>query len=357
MRVHALAVWTFGAMIAFSVALASPSQAASCAPTYGQFGGIARPAACWHPYSATSPFNQSLPATPRVSTSSAGVVQKLLSYGTLQNLHAGDAGTANDAGRPMYFSAPTDPLFTVHCTEAWGTCSIEGHTVRIPDQARVPGGEDKHLTVVDQATGWEYDFWGVSSKPAGGGRIDIGWGGRTMINGSGMGSDAVAAQTATMAGVLRAEELAGGQIDHALAIFVRCDSGKFVFPATKSGRACSQMSQSNTNAPAMGTRFQLNMSDTQINGLNVPAWRKPLLKAMARYGMYVIDTGGSWGVVPESGLASTSFGAADPWLTFAKSHGATYWEPDARWVMNISDGVDWGKYLRVIEPCVAQRTC
>ncbi len=357
-RIAATAAVAAIAASAFAGPTATSSVAAEvCAPAFGTFGGPVRPPACWRPYSATSPFNQRLPAGPRVDAASAAVVKRLVGFGTLQNLHAGDAGTALDAGRPMYFSAPTDPRFTVHCTRPWGTCSIEGHVVRIPDAARAPGGEDAHLTVVDQATRSEYDFWAVSSKPRGGGRIDIGWGGRTQIDGSGMGSDAVAAQTATMAGVVRAEEMAGARIDHALAIFVHCDAGRFVFPATKSGLSCAQLGEATKNAPAMGTRFALNMTDAQIASSGVAAWRKPLLLAMAHYGMYVIDTGGTWGVVQESGLASTSFGAADPWVTFAKANGATWWAPDARWVMNIRDGIDWASKLRVIDPCVTRGTC
>ena len=346
---------------ATALALAAPAGAVvaspACVPAFGEFGGMVRPEACWRPYSETSAFNQLLPASPRLAAGSAAIVSRVVGFGPLQHLTAGDAGTVLDGGRPMYFSAPSDPVFVVHCVEAWGTCAIEGDEVRIPDAARAAGGEDAHLTVVDQATGVEVDMWHVSSKPSGGGQIDIGWGGKTSIDGEGLGSDAVAAQTATMAGVLRAQELAQGRIDHALAIFARCDSGKFVFPATKSGLACTQLGQSAKNAPAMGSRLQLNMSDAQINALAVAAWRKPLLLAMAHYGMYMIDTGGTWGVVPESGLASTSFGGDDPWVSFATTHGATWWQPDARWVLNIRDGIDWASKLRVIDPCVAQRTC
>jgi hypothetical protein len=338
-------------------AAATGAQEVGCAPVYGTFGGTVRPAACWRPYSDTSPFNQVLPASPRIASGSAAIVSRVVGFGPLQHLTAGDAGTTLDAGRPMYFSAPTDPLFTVHCTEAWGTCAIEGDEVRIPDAAQAAGGEDAHLTVVDQATGLEVDMWHVSSKPAGGGQIDIGWGGSTQIDGEGLGSDAVAARTATMAGVLRAEEMQAGRIDHALAIFVHCDAGKFVFPATKSGLSCAQIGLATKNAPPMGSRLQLNMTDAQIAALNVAAWRKPLLLAMAHYGMYVIDTGGTWGVVQESALSSTSFGAADPWTSFATTHGANWWAPDARWAMNIRDGIDWASKLRVIDPCVAQRTC
>ncbi len=37
-----------------------------------------------------------------------------------------------------YWSRSTDPLYTIHCTENWGTCEIEGMQIRIPAGARAP---------------------------------------------------------------------------------------------------------------------------------------------------------------------------------------------------------------------------
>ena len=63
------------------------------------------------------------------------------------------------------------------------------------------------MAVIDQASGWEYDFWQVESKPAGGGTISISWGGRTAIgtaDADGLGSNATAAHFGLAAGVIRA---------------------------------------------------------------------------------------------------------------------------------------------------------
>lgn len=319
--------------------------------------GPSSPPACWRPYADTSPFNQVIPSHARLAANSARVVARLLGFGPLQHLTAGDAGTARDYGRPVYFNRPQDPVFSVHCTEHPWPCAIEGMRVAIPDAARVPGGTDGHLSVVDQASGWEYDFWRVQSKPAGGGQIVIAWGGRTRIDGDGLGSGAVAARFGTLAGALRAEELEAGTINHALAISVLCDSGTFVYPASQVSDSCASLGLPDADAPAMGTRFQFAMTPAQIDALDVPTYRKTLLQAMARYGMYVADTGGSWGIVKQSALVTTSFGLDDRWLSFAQAVSAPYWEPDHRYAINIRDGVDWGRYLRVIDPCVTERTC
>jgi hypothetical protein len=338
----------------------APARLPGRSPLCGQAAawlGPSSPPACWRPYAATSPFNEEIPRAARLAPNSARVVRRLLSFGPLQHLSAGDAGRADDFGRAAYFNHPGDPVFAVHCTKPRGSCPVEGRRIRIPDAARVPGGSDGHLTVVDHASGWEYDFWRVQSKPRGGGRLVVAWGGRTRIDGDGLGSYAVAARFGTLAGALRPEELQAGQINHALAISVHCDSGSVVYPATHGSTSCASLGLPDADAPAVGARFQLAMTPAQINALDVPAYRKTVLRAMARYGMYVADTGGSWGLIKESGLVTTSFGLPDRWVQLARTVHAPYWAPDRRYAINIRDGVDWARYLRVIAPCVAQRTC
>ena len=139
--------------------------------------------------------------------------------------------------------------------------------VRIPDRARPAGGSDHHLAVVDQRSGWEYDLWEVESKPSGGGELVTGYGGRTRIDGDGLGSDATAAHFGLLAGIIRAQELRRGRIDHALFLVADCDSGEFVYPARGRGAPCGDR----TDAPAEGMRFQLDMSDAEIRALERPA--------------------------------------------------------------------------------------
>ena len=126
------------------------------------------------------------------------------------------------------------------------------------------------MAVIDQASGWEYDFWQVASKPAGGGTISISWGGRTAIgtaDADGRDSNATAAHFGLAAGVIRPSELAAGEINHALFMVVKCTSGTSVYPAGPgAGSACADK----TNAPAMGQHFFLDMTDAQIEALSVP---------------------------------------------------------------------------------------
>ncbi len=206
--------------------------------------------------------------------------------------------------------------------------------VRIPDRARPAGGSDRHLTVVDQRSGWEYDLWEVESKPSGGGELVTGYGGRTRIDGDGLGSDATAAHFGLLAGIIRAEELRRGRIDHALFLVADCDSGEFVYPARGRGAPC----EDRTDAPAEGMRFQLDMSDAEIRALDAPRWKRAILRALARYGMFVGDTGGSpWDLEFESGSTYTSFGYPDRILRYAKRIGIPR-EDDGRYHFDLDEG-------------------
>jgi len=334
-----------------------PAAEASLGCGFGGFGVGAWPGGCWRPYSVSSPFNRRLPAAPRVAADSEQVVARLLGFGPINHLVAGEADSEEDYAHPTYYARAGDPLFELHCYEqSWGTCPIEGHRIRVPDAARPAAGGDGHLTVVDQDSGWEYDLYKVRSKPAGGGLLEFRWGGRTRIDGDGLRSGATAAKFGSLAGIVRAEELTAGRIDHALFMTAHCDAGRAVYPAHGVGRTCAELGQPTAGAPPMGAHFQLAMTSEQIDALPVPAWKKTILHAMATYGMFLGDTGGgSWGITRESGSTYTSFGHPARLVQFAKAND---WEPyQDSWVGNLRDDIDWATHLRLLDPCVSQHTC
>jgi hypothetical protein len=310
----------------------------------------------WRPYGPHSPWNRRVPAGAPLHPRSEPIVSKLLSWGRAQDLLAGHSGTSADYYHPIYFSSASDPVFELDATRDWGTSEIEGHRIRIPDAARPAGGGDGHLSVITE-DGWEYDLWTVSAKPRGGGRLRFGWGGRTRIDGDGLGSNATAAHFALAAGIIRAPELRAGRIDHALFIGVRCTAARSeaVYPAAPgTGEPCAG---SDPDAPPMGARFVLDMSDAEIDALRAPAWKKTILRAMSSYGMIVGDAigSGSWGLQFESGSSYTSFGRQDPFAALARRAGVGTWE--GMYVFNVHDGVDWESRLRLVAPCVSSADC
>ncbi len=209
--------------------------------------------------------------------------------------------------------------------------------------------------------GWEYDLWRAQTPPAGGGTLSFAWGGRTRIDGSGLGSGGTASGFGNLAGMIRAPELAAGKINHALFITVRCASGNtsfgygtvcstqtssYVYPATSGGSTCPA---SEINAPPLGAHFMLAMSEAQIQALAVPTWKKAILTALAHYGGYAGDTGGpGFGFMFESSTTYTALGLPDPLTTLGQQDGLPTWE--GRSVYNIASGVEWEKYLRVLAP-------
>jgi len=344
------------ALLVLAIAAPGAQAATNPAPTHpcatGAVTMAAWPTVCKRPYASTSPFNRRIDAAPRVHTGSAGIVTRLMGFGTPNNLIAGDSGTTSDWAHPTYYPTASDPLFTLDCTEPWGRCAIEGMKVRVPDAARAAGGSDGHMTIIDQVGGWEYDLWAVTSKPRGGGTIKFGWGGRTRLDGAGLDSDGTASRVGNLAGIIRAHEMQAGRIDHALFMTINCDSGTWVYPAMKNGRPCADKN----NAPPMGTRFQLNMTPAEIDALTVPTWKKTILRAMAEYGMYFGDTGSSaWGLQFESGSTYTAFGLADPLVDFGARNSVPSWQGQR--IFDLKSGVDYAKRLRVLDPCTAQGTC
>ncbi len=313
---------------------------------FGTFGSGRWPASCWRPYGPDSPFNR-VPPDPTPVPNSQAIVDRVLAMGPIADMVVAP-DTASDWFHPVYYSAPTDPLFSIRCTGQVGQCEVEGMTVRIPDAARPAGGGDAHLAVVDQSSGWEYDFDWVQDKPAGGGTLTVSWGGRTRIDGDGLGSDATAAHFGLLAGIIRAQEMAAGQINHALFMMVGCTAHAYLYPADGFAYDCADQ----TDAPAVGQYFWLQMTDTEIDALDVPDWKKTILRALSRYGAFVGDTGGNEAFTFqfESGSTYTSFGVEDPMAAFAREQTAGVTERDGGYEFDLGSGVDWRNRLRVLDP-------
>lgn len=324
------------------------------------FGPGSWPGGSWRPYSNSSPFNQPI-GTSKVVAGSAAMVSAVLSrFGRPAPLVAGASGTAGDFGHPVYYAQPTDPQLTLRPTENWGNNPIAGVRIPVPTRAKPAGGADGHMTIVTP-DGWEYDLWQAHRA---GSHLDFSWGGRTRIDGSGLGSGATAALFGGLAGVIRPEELAAGHIDHALFIVLKCTSnnesfghgvstspastgdGSYVYPAEHGGSVCGA---GDPDLPPLGTRFMLDMTGAQIRALDVPNWKKTILTALARYGGYVGDTGGAgFGFEFQSSATYTSFGTLDPLVAFARRNHIPSWHGE--YAFNMADGVNWRRYLRIVAP-------
>jgi hypothetical protein len=344
------------------------------------------PPDCWRPYSDNSPYNQALSDNAPVASNSAAIVTYLRNcIPVLRTVSSPDAcqepqtkpkeRTPNyfeahrkgDWGEPTYYSQPHSPSqreYVLHCTYrsipefSGGTeCPIENKHIWLSPGAQVEGdngspettdpakiydGPDAHLTVVDQAGGWEYDLWkvhtGTVPDPGQGrlGELRFAWGGRVKLDGSGQAFDGrlegepppdpgwgqgTAARVGDLAGRLRAEEFAAaidrekrgerGLVYHALFLTINCDNGTTVPPArpdVSGGYPCARFKSVpkpeeknpdnpwNKNAPPMGTRFRLALTPEQIDEFakppwGMPPWERVLVRTFAKYGAFMADTG------------------------------------------------------------------
>ena len=219
---------------------------------------------------------------------------------------------------------------------------------------------DRHMTIVDQDRRVEYDLWYVQSIANG--RIVFGGGGATPIDGDGLGSGAVAAGWGSMAGVIRAQELSAGSIQHMLFASTDCVSGT-VAPAKGATIACTQKGKTNTDAPKLGQLLQLNYTDSEIDALNVPAWKKAIARAAAHYGIIIGDHGSGGKSLAfhfEAGDTYASLGREDALVTWAKQVGLAGWFDSSigktTYQINMASGIDWSR-LRVIDTCGVHGVC
>ena len=349
--------------------LVAKRAAAPCAADPAQFGAGSWPPACWRPYGDASPFNLPLRESPGVAERSAQIVRSTLESKDVQAFVVGyPHRSVNDFGHPVYYSDFLDPVYRVRCARWVRHCEVEGKLVHIPWNAVPAGGTDAHMAVVDAASRWEYDFWEVRTVPLPrlGGTIVIGHGGRTpwgTQHADGLGSNATAAHFGLSAGVIRAEEwkeaaLSGRSMNHALFAAVSCTNGHSVYPAAPGthGTICRRGRDA---APPLGTRYQLNMSNRQIEALGAPGWKTAILKTLARYGMITGDTIGgnrhAFGLVSESDTQYTAFGHSGRFAEFGRTSGVPMY--DGGYVFDFGSGVGWRKHLRVVKPCASRGTC
>jgi hypothetical protein len=355
------------------VMLAPGTGAAAIAPcpdAFGSFSSRHEPTACWRPYGPMSPFNMPLPSSPRLAPKSQAIVARIVALGDHFEGGPGKFAFVSAGRGAVYYSSPSDPRVTIDCTARWGpnTCQgadgvdLNGASIHVPAGAQTQPAEDHHLTIIDQAAGLEYDFELASFSgdrtvltTAAASEIPIG-----PDRGTGLGSQGTASHFGTIAGLITEPELAAGEINHALVASIPCTEG-YVWPAIGPfGYPCSKMSAGGQAAPALGTLFQLHMSDAQIATSGAPYWEQAIMTAMARYGMYANDTNGpgnpvTFEIEKEDDISYTSVGGPPLMADLLQSFGGTYWGPGGYWI-GWGLPIDFSK-LRVIDPCVDRRTC
>jgi hypothetical protein len=298
-------------------------------------------------------------ASARLASNSSQVVANLMTIGQINSGRAGIADTCDDWQKVLFWATSSDPVWRIQGGSTVSPYDIDGTQIRMPAGAHPAGctqdaGSDRHLAVV--YNGYEYGMWNV--------RIDAAnhiiypeTGRKVLVSGDGLNASCTNARFACLAGRVRYQELAAGRIDHALFATTNHLRTGYSYPAK----------QGSTNNPSLGsdwpqngTRLQLDPSYATDEWLaRFPAWKQAVLRALRDYGAYFGDDTASPLTFTsfESGTGYTALGVADPFKKYAQDHvGQEISESGGIYYFNLRDGVDWSK-LRVVDPCVAQKTC
>lgn len=230
-------------------------------------------------------WNSDISALP-VHPNSAGYVADI--NASRQYLHA-DFGSPPEYGIPFIVTHGTDALVPV-TFEAYGDESDPG-PYRIPLTARIEGGSasdgDRHTIGVDVDSCRLYELY--RAFPVGGAwHADSGtnWDLRSNALRPENWTSADAAGLAIFPGLARYDEVASGQITHALRFTVQRSQKAHIWPATHHAS-----SSTDPNRPPMGLRLRLKAS-YDLSRFHGQA--RVILQALRTYGMIVADNGSSW---------------------------------------------------------------
>jgi hypothetical protein len=157
----------------------------------------------------------------------------------------------------------------------------------IPRAPKIEGGSDRHILMVQRGTCRLFELFAASrsgsSWRAGSGAIwnlrsnklrPLGW------------TSADAAGLPILPGLARYDEVARGEIEHALRFTVSRTRRAFVWPARHFASSLTD-----PDLPAMGQRLRLKRS---VDVSRFPQQARVVATALQRYGMLLADNGSNW---------------------------------------------------------------
>lgn len=256
-----------------------------------------------------NPWNTDISSHPVHPKSDAFIA----STGPTKRLHP-DFGTGADgaaSGIPFATVIATQALVNIFFT-AYGAESDRG-PYPIPDNAPVEGGPgstgDRHVLVVDTENMMLYELFRAFKVPRGWTADSAAkWDLRSNRLRPKYWTSADAAGLPIFAGLVRYDEVAAGEISHALRFTVRRTQRGFINPA----RHYASLN-TNPDLPPMGLRLRLK-AGFDISGFS--AANQVILTALKKYGMMVADNGGDWFI---TGAPDSRWNDLDlQWLTVVR---------------------------------------
>jgi hypothetical protein len=162
----------------------------------------------------------------------------------------------------------------------------------IPASPRREWGSDHHILLVDQGNCILYELYDAAKVgaqwQAGSGAI---WNLNSNILRPADWTSADLAGMAILPGLVRYEEVAAGQINHAIRFTAWDHAEGYIWPARHPVPNLQSQYRSLALAP-LGSRFRLKAS--YVIPSSAPAEVKIILQAMKTYGIVLTDTGSEW---------------------------------------------------------------
>jgi hypothetical protein len=336
------------ARVPMPLAQASRAAVAACAPARIVVNVSARgstkprtaatrlrldPPACGRFFAPAAFWNTPLPADAPLDPDSGPVTEELLSQ-VRAGFDSGPKPTINTTSYapPVVTVSRSQPRVRVRLDRPPGYApDLEAAwaSVPLPDDAQPANGNDSELVLYQPSTDTLWEFWQLRRTRDG---WQAAWGGRIERVSSSPGHysrpnahwGTTASSLSLAGGLITPDELARGQIDHALAIGIpRARAGEYALPAQRTdGRSTC------AHAVPEGARFRL---DPALNidslGLSPPA--AALARAVQRYGIVVRDQSGSIAFYAQNPITLGAdpyprlFGGLAPWdllATFPWQH-------------------------------------
>jgi hypothetical protein len=276
------------------VSINTPTPTPTRTPTPTSAPGSAPMVGGCQMFPANNPWNTDISNYP-VHPNSANFITAINAGGRTK-LHP-DWGGDGEYGIPYIVVPPTQPMVSITWT-AYGDESDPG-PYPIPLNAPIEGGPssdgDRHALAVRQGECVLYElgraFPGTNYWEA---DVGVRWPLNTNALRPYYWTSADAAGLPILAGLVRYDEVAAGQISHALRFTSWRSQRGFILPATHFAGPYTD-----PNLPPMGLRFRLKAS-YDISGFTGQS--RVVLEALKKYGMFMADNGSSWMIT----------GAADP---------------------------------------------
>lgn len=284
-----------GVFVALAAIVSAPASAGAVGP-YPDLGDcpvFPDPPASLSPRAPSLPnqaaWNQDISKAP-VAANSAAIVAYINAQGG--NFLHPDFGSPRPYGFPYAVVGARQRQLPIHYT-AYGSESDPG-PFPIPAGAPVEGGRssdgDRHVLAVDRSRCVLYELYRAFPEHRGGTHWNADSGARWDLRSSALRPDswtsADAAGLPIFSGLVRYEEAAAGQVDHAIRVTFESTRNAWVHPASHCAGDTATL-----NAPPMGSRLRLK-AGYGLGGFSGPA--RTIAEAFKRFGMIVADNGSNW---------------------------------------------------------------